>query len=409
MNRIENQRDFANETQVINRKNIKRKKRNNKKKDIILIAIIMVIGVTILSFLFLGFKALISSVEPKELKDDSSFSSSVLGDYSNLNMLEFADEVSRRDVAPYLMLPNPSPAVAASIEGKNVGIYGAMLTVGDAGYEYYKFNQTTGDNFIKALNTSIEKMPPEVEIFTMIVPSSIDIMLPLSFLHEHASRTSDQEKSIKYFNHGISDKAIALDIYPMMKAYCNQNIYMKRHNSWTSLGAYYASTIWKSANGFEVPKISSYRKGTAGEMKGYISSFVGSKELSGLEVVEYYIPGSDLKITEYQNPDSAQSSIFTDVSKTNRKLNAFLGGKRALTEITNSTVTDNSTVVIVGDSLSYQLAPYIAENYKKTYLIDYTEYSGDLAEFVKTVSAEDVLYCFDIDVTLSDEKISQID
>ncbi|MFI3205841.1 MAG: DHHW family protein [Clostridia bacterium] len=415
MNKIEQGRPRANTKKPVpHNPNQRRKKKNTQ--DLILLIVIIAIVITVITLIVLGFNTLIngSSEAQENTENTSSTPSSVLGEYANLSSMEFAEAVSRNDVAPYLPTPTPSPAEENSIEGEEVGVFGSMVTVGDSGYEYYKYDQTTVESFISAVNSSIDKISTDVEITTMIIPSAIDIMLPLSFLEEYDDATSDQQKTITYINSEISDRALTLDIYPIMKAYCNQDIYMERDTIWTSLGAYYASTTWKSAKGFDIPLVTSYREGSAGEQTGYVTRYLGTSAVSEPEEVTYLISGYDLELTDPYDDESlgeevSGTSIFADVTESSTKMNVFLGGTEAVKEITNNSNVNGGTIVIVGDSYSYQLAPFIAEDYYKTYLIDYTTYSSDLAAFVESVGATDLLYAFKINATISSSSISSID
>ncbi len=409
------------EKTVSSRKRPKSSDNKNKKPnqppipDFAIVAVMIVVGIIVLVLLFLGVRALLAPAISNLTENEDDIApqpSSILGDYANIGSMNFTEEFSRHEIAPYLPTPTPTPVSPLSIEGQSISTYASMVTVGDAGFDYYKYDQTLVDRFVEKLNSSINKISDDVDIFTMIVPSAIDIMLPLSFLHEYADYTSDQPKAITYINSVISSDAIKLDITPILKAYCDKKLYFHTHDTWTSLGAYYASATWKSANGFDTPVITSYDKKTVPNFQGYISKFIYGDSATYSEDVDYYVPMSEMFLTDpTSDDDEVKNLVFPDSSGNGSyyKNEVFMGKSEAIKEITNYDKEGEGTVVIVGDAYMYQFAPYVAEDYHKTYVVDYRMYEGNLSDLVDTVGAEDLLYLFRIGATVSDSWISNID
>ena len=395
-----------------NRPKSKQKTKKKSSLDFLMLFIISIIIITFIILVSLGIKQLIipnqanqNTQEPKPTPE------SVLGVDQTFSELKFAEDFTRLDISPYLKDTLYKPANPNSIENLPIYQYGTMATIGNVGYEYYKFDKTLVDSFTETLNNSISKIDPNVEIHTMIVPSAVDIMLPMDFLEENYTLTSDQEKTIQYIYSNLNDRSINLELYLGLRSYCDEKLYFHTHNTWTSLGAYYGS------KGFEINELSTYAKNSVHGFKGYISRFIGSDEVSKAENIDYYIPKSNLSMADYSQGDQTTEeqknvlSLFpsVDTSEDYYKKDIFLGGTRDITKITNSSNTSGKKIVLVGDSYSYMLAPYIAENYSETYFVDYTLFSGDLNEFINSVNAEELLYCMKIETTISDVTISKID
>ena len=68
---------------------------------------------------------------------------------------------------------------------------------------------------------------------------------------------------------------------------------------------------------------------------------------------------------------------FTDHLKEDDKYPVFIDGNHALTEITN-TNAKNGTILLIKDSFSHSLAPFLAENYSKVVLVDLRYYKENV-------------------------------
>ncbi len=301
--------------------------------------------------------------------------------------------------------PAEPAAQEISIEGDAIEIYEGTAIVGNKAYSFYKFDNAKADSFVSAVNSSISKIDEEVNISTMIIPSAVDIMLPLSFLNQYTDETSDQDKTIEYLNKGIDSRAKKLNIYPYLKAHCDEKLYFYSDNRWTSLAAFYAYDVWAMTTGIERPVLSEYKENFEDGFLGALYSFYGLSAISTPETIEYYVPTAHLTMGE------EDESVFADVSElsSSEKYNVFLGGNRDITEIENQVRSDGATCVVVGDSFSNALVPYIAQNYQYTYFIDYRYYDGDLAAFVSEKEATELVYAFSITATNTDSLISEID
>ena len=96
------------------------------------------------------------------------------------------------------------------------------------------------------------------------------------------------------------------------------------------------------------------------------------------------------------------SSMFVyDHLKENDKYPVFIDGNHALTEITNKNAK-GGTLLVIKDSFSHCMAPFLAENYSKVVLVDMRYYKLPVSEIVKTINPERVLVLYGIDNLTTD-------
>ena len=111
-----------------------------------------------------------------------------------------------------------------------------------------------------------------------------------------------------------------------------------------------------------------------------------------------------VKITEGANIKTSGSMYFTDHLKEDDKYPVFIDGNHALTEITNSNAK-NGTILLIKDSFSHSLAPFLAENYSKVVLVDLRYYKESVSDLVTTYNPEQVVVLYGIDNLATDTDI----
>ena len=106
-------------------------------------------------------------------------------------------------------------------------------------------------------------------------------------------------------------------------------------------------------------------------------------------------------ITEGTESREYDSLYFYNHLDEDDKSPVFLDGNHALTTIENSRA-DRGTIVLVKDSFSHCLAPFLAENYRKVILVDMRYYKQSVSQIVRDENAEQVVVLYGIDNLATD-------
>ena len=108
--------------------------------------------------------------------------------------------------------------------------------------------------------------------------------------------------------------------------------------------------------------------------------------------------GGNIKVTITEGTESKEYNTLYFYSHLDEddKYPVFLDGNHALTTIENSSA-DRGTIVVVKDSFSHSLAPFLAENYRKVILVDMRYYKQSVSQIVRDEEAEQVLVLYGID------------
>lgn len=285
---------------------------------------------------------------------------------------------------------------------------GAVLVAGDAAYEYYNFVQSTANLYTGALNRLSGQLAGQARIYDMVIPTSIDIMLPATLRSEINS--SDQKKAIAYLYGSLSSDITPVEVYDALSAAQEEYIYFRTDHHWTAKGAYVAYQKYATAAGFDATPLSAFTEVT---FDGFLGSFYADTGMnaalgSNPDVVYAYQPEdtNQIEITD-QSGSVLNRRIIQDVSDwtPSSLYSTFIGGDNPLSVITNPNLPEGDVCVVVKESYGNAFIPFLVGNYRQVYVVDYRYFrrvrEESLAEFVQSVGATDVLVMNNVSATRS--------
>ena len=243
----------------------------------------------------------------------------------------------------------------------------------------------------------------------MLVPSTgyiADDVLPT--FHD---KYNDDEDISRISSTLSKDKIGFVDLRERFKSeYKNgSQLYYKTDHHWTTKGAYTGYQELCKALGITPIDDSTLKKDSYPDFYGttYSSSGFWLTPPDNIEIWSNPNNSSkniSVKITEGANVKTSGSMYFTDHLKEDDKYPVFIDGNHALTEITN-TNAKNGTILLIKDSFSHSLAPFLAENYSKVVLVDLRYYKESVSQLVSTYNPEQVVVLYGIDNLATDTDI----
>lgn len=274
-------------------------------------------------------------------------------------------------------------------------MYGnSLIQIDDTIFSYCRFSQAGCDRYIQTTNTAAASLADkDVRLVSMPIPTSIGIMVENEYL-ENLSCTP-QNDIINYMFAGMHESVIKVDLYPTLVDHNDEYIYFRTDHHWTARGAYYAYVELCDALGYEAAPLESFEEWDMGDFEG--SNYWSAVYPSKLKVdrLYAYVPQGDIRMLIC--PDGRNGYEWPLLmDKTHRELNtkymAFLSGDHALAIVTNNSLPDAPNCVIVKDSYSNPLIPFLTQNYHNVYVVDYRMYSTmRLKHFVEQYDIDDVI------------------
>lgn len=266
---------------------------------------------------------------------------------------------------------------------------------------------STENKLEKNVNTIVKfKNSINVPVTVMFAPSTgyvSDDVLPA--VHDKYNDDAYFEQiSSTLSTNGIS----FVDLRKTFKdAYAEGNqLYYKTDHHWTTLGAYTAyEKLCEQLNITPAPKekfdIKTYGGfyGTTYSTSGFW--FTQTDSIQIWENPENTDKNIKVKISEGTDTKEYGSMYFYNHLEEDDKYPVFIDGNHALTEITNSNAK-GGTILLVKDSFSHSLAPFLAENYSKIILVDMRYYKMSVSQIVEQEKPEQVVFLYGIDNIATD-------
>lgn len=132
------------------------------------------------------------------------------------------------------------------VSGEQTQTLGAVLVVGDTGYEYYNFVRSVADQYATLVSRLGTRLQGVSTVYDMVVPTSIDITLQDSV--RAGLSTSDQGQAIEYL-YGSMINVTPVNLYDTLKSHRDEYLYFRTDHHWTALGAYYGYEQFAKAKG----------------------------------------------------------------------------------------------------------------------------------------------------------------
>lgn len=301
--------------------------------------------------------------------------------------------------------PTPAPQEEPQVAPETVG---GLLVVEDSAYEYYNFVTDLAKEYITAVVNAGSKLAGKATVYDMVIPTSIDIMLPESYIEKNSLNTSDQKKAIdEYILPSITaqDSNIkTVSIFDTLKAHANEYLYFRTDHHWTQLGAYYGYVEFCKARGFEPVALDQFDRA---DYTGYLGSFYTATNSAALaanpDTVEAYIPRADVNLSFTQTDGQTVESwpLIADGEQydTTSKYIAYCAGDQPYEEIVNNDMAEGPSIVVVKESFGNCFLPFLVNHYKTVYVVDYRYYDGTVTDLVNSTGATDVLLLNNISMT----------
>lgn len=232
---------------------------------------------------------------------------------------------------------------------------------------------------------------PDVNVYSMIAPTAVSFYLP----EEYQDYTASEKENIDRANSCL-DGVTPVDVYSVLEAHQNEEIYARTDHHWLPLGAYYAAQTFAKTADVPFTDISQMDSKSYDDYVGSMYTYTSSPILSeNPETFTYYIPKNAYTVEYY---DSYFNFQYEDELLMNLEgydpVNyylVFMGGDDKIVHI--STDTDNDrTLVIFKDSYGNAMVPCLVGSFSEIYVCDMRYFYLNAASFCEQVGATDLLF-----------------
>ncbi|MBS5133841.1 MAG: hypothetical protein KHZ05_00120 [Oscillospiraceae bacterium] len=204
--------------------------------------------------------------------------------------------------------------------------------------------------------------------------------------------------------------ALVYDTYSVMDAHSDEDIYYRTDHHWTSLGAYYGYTALMDALGMEAVPLSNYTKTTVSDsFYGTIFSSSGVRWVRP-DCIDTYVPADGITVTSHTydnkgNPVEEERPLYdTSFLSVKDKYSMFLGGNQPLA-VVRTPHTDAPKLLIVRDSYTDSLVPFLTAHFSEIHLVDPRYYKLSVADYIQENGIDEALVLYSVSNFVTDKNL----
>ena len=186
-----------------------------------------------------------------------------------------------------------------------------------------------------------------------------------------------------------------VDMLGALSEHAAEPIYYRTDHHWTTRGAFYGANALLTVLGKEPLKETDFTPEVASmDFNGTLYSTSGIHWLAP-DTIEYWVPEDSLRVTSWKSGKEAAGRLYDRSYLEHKdKYSSFLGGNQPLCVLENPAITDGSKLLLIRDSYSDSLAPFLAQRFSEVHLVDLRYYHASVAEYMAqhSIKTAAVLY-----------------
>lgn len=215
--------------------------------------------------------------------------------------------------------------------------------------------------------------------------------------------TADEQEIIDHL-YSLT-QAIPLPLGEKLVQHAQEEIYYRTDHHWTSLGAYYGYQVIAESLGLTASALEDLTPVTVTEdFNGTIFSSSGVRWVEP-DSIQTYIPDEGIKVTNYFDGTPTEGSLYApEYLDKKDKYSYFLGGVQPLCTI-ETEHTDAPKLLLIRDSYSDSLAPFLTKNFSEIHLWDLRFNSRSIQQYVEEEEIDQVIVLYSISNFLSDKNL----
>ena len=242
-----------------------------------------------------------------------------------------------------------------------------------------------------------------VPVYLGLIPSAAEIR------RDRLPRGAESWDQTSYIAQGAElEGTEPVDFLTPLREHAGEDIFYRTDHHWTTLGAYYGYTALMEALGrgaevLEQEAFEPWLESNVYEFQGTLYSQSGVHWLPP-DVIEFWVPDEGFEVTSWRN-GTPQASALYDLSKlqTKDKYSAFLGGNQPLCVIRNPEGTGK--LLIIRDSYSDVLAPFLALHFEEVHLLDPRYYRYSAAQYARENEIDQIAVVYSVPNFITDRNL----
>lgn len=261
-----------------------------------------------------------------------------------------------------------------------------------------------GDTLISKVETPNEELVEKNLSYVGRLAEKADATVTLGLIPSAAEVWSDKlpDGADSWDQSGLLAES-GVDFLGALQEHAEEQIFYRTDHHWTTRGAFYGANALLSALNKETLKEESFTAEIASE--DFYGTLYSQSGIHWLEpdTMEFWVEENGLSVISWRTGAAEEASLYArGYLEQKDKYSVFLGGNQPLCVIKNENVTDGSRLLLIRDSYSDAMAPFLAQRYGEVHLLDLRYYRYPVSAYAAENGIDDIAVVYSVQNFIAD-------
>ena len=197
-----------------------------------------------------------------------------------------------------------------------------------------------------------------------------------------------------------------VDFAGALTAHADEPIFYRTDHHWTSLGAFYGANAVLSALGRPTLDRADFTpQVVSDDFNGTLYSTSGIHWLTPDEM-EYWVEEDGISVTSWRTGSPEPAALYDrSYLEKKDKYSSFLGGNQPLCVLKNEHNPDGGKILLVRDSYSDSLAPFLAQSFSEVHLLDLRYYRAPVSQYAAENGIDEIVVLYSVPNFITDRNL----
>lgn len=240
----------------------------------------------------------------------------------------------------------------------------------------------------------------EAPVYLGLIPSAAEVW---SDLLPQGAENFDQAA---YLDRAAELGLPMVDFLGALETHAGEPVFYRTDHHWTTLGAFYGANAVLEAMGKEPLSREDFTPETVTEdFNGTLYSTSGVHWLTP-DTMEFWVEDAGLEITSWRT-GAPEPGVLYDRSYLEQKdkYSAFLGGNQPLCVIRNEAAAGQGKLLLIRDSYSDALTPFLVQRFEEVHLLDARYYRAPASAYAADNGIDAVAVVYSVPNFITDRNL----
>ena len=243
----------------------------------------------------------------------------------------------------------------------------------------------------------------DVPVYLGLIPSAAEIW------QDRLPAGAESWDQAAFLKRAAETGVPVVDFRSILSAHADEYIFYRTDHHWTSRGAYYgyAAVMEALGRGAETLPITHFApEFVSGDFNGTLYSQSGAHWLEP-DYMQFWVPEDGLSVTSWRSGTPETAALYDRTYLEQKdKYSAFLGGNQPLCVIRNEALPDSGKLLLVRDSYSDSLAPFLSQSFSEVHLLDLRYYRASVAQYAAENDIDGILVLYSVPNFVADRNLA---